>query len=221
MERRKFTIGLGALVTGSAAAMGTGAFSSVEANRSVNIAVEEDSNAFLSLEVLDGDRASEDSSGISLDFEEGHGGSSGLNPNSGTSFRGVLEITNQGTNDVVIGADVSSIVDLGGIDNASVYYAPLDSAGELASPNPQSGNPDNEDNIAFGGSYNGYPIDFSTFRPLVESNPQSSTTVDNATLSPGEGGELSFRFDTGDFDDTEDFSDVEITFAAVVPERTN
>ncbi|MES3160593.1 MAG: hypothetical protein PPP55_03370, partial [Halorubrum sp.] len=50
MERRKFTIGLGALATGSAAAIGTGAFSAAfVGDRDANITVSGDADALLAL----------------------------------------------------------------------------------------------------------------------------------------------------------------------------
>lgn len=48
-KRRKFLAGIGALVSGSAAAVGTGALSSVEAERTVDVAVTTDDNALLGL----------------------------------------------------------------------------------------------------------------------------------------------------------------------------
>jgi len=48
-NRRKFIAGLGALATGSAAAVGTGAFTSVSAERSVTIDTADDAYAFLRL----------------------------------------------------------------------------------------------------------------------------------------------------------------------------
>ncbi|MFY4815766.1 hypothetical protein [Halorubrum distributum] len=49
MDRRKFVVGLGALASGAAAAMGTGAFTSVTANRDAEIDLEDDANAYLAL----------------------------------------------------------------------------------------------------------------------------------------------------------------------------
>lgn len=54
MERRKFVVGLGALASGSAAAMGTGAFTSVEADRGINVDTASDANAFLGLQQVSG-----------------------------------------------------------------------------------------------------------------------------------------------------------------------
>ncbi len=49
MNRRNVLLGLGTVVTGGGAALGTGAFSSVEAQRSVSISVAEDSGALVGL----------------------------------------------------------------------------------------------------------------------------------------------------------------------------
>ena len=56
MERRKFIIGAGALATGSAAAVGTGAFSAAEADRAVEVDVVNDEAGLLGIEAgLDSD----------------------------------------------------------------------------------------------------------------------------------------------------------------------
>jgi hypothetical protein len=49
MKRRKFLVGMGSLAAGGGAAMGTGAFTSVSANRSVTVQVASDRNAYLAL----------------------------------------------------------------------------------------------------------------------------------------------------------------------------
>ena len=105
MERRKFVIGAGALATGSAAALGTGAFSSVEADRDFTVKVAEDANAYLGLEPGSGPTANEivDDGGdiVELDFGDlGHG--DGINKRATTVFEDVLRVTNQGTNKVYL-----------------------------------------------------------------------------------------------------------------------
>ena len=49
MKRRTAILGLGGLVASAGAAMGTSAFTSVEANRVLEVAVENDENAYISL----------------------------------------------------------------------------------------------------------------------------------------------------------------------------
>ena len=55
MKRRNFVLGLGTIATGSVAAVGSGAFTSVEAERDITVEVAEDSDAFLALEDGDSD----------------------------------------------------------------------------------------------------------------------------------------------------------------------
>ena len=107
MERRKFVIGAGALATGSAAALGTGAFSSVEADRDVTVEVAGDAEAYLGLEAGSGPTAEEivDESGdiVELDFSGlGDEGGDGINKRATTVFEDVLKVTNQGTNSVYL-----------------------------------------------------------------------------------------------------------------------
>lgn len=49
MQRRNFILGLGATATGAAGVVGSGAFSSVEADREITVDVERDAEAFLTL----------------------------------------------------------------------------------------------------------------------------------------------------------------------------
>ena len=106
MERRKFTIGLGALATGSAAALGTGAFSSVEAERSVEIDVEGDAEAYLRLtgdeEFIDDDTPQDSelefAFGVNEETEEG---GQGFNDDAVTVVEDIVTIENQGTEDTV------------------------------------------------------------------------------------------------------------------------
>lgn len=70
MDRRSFVIGLGALSAGSAAAVGTGAFSSVFAVRDISVEVADDSEAYLTLQ-SESEYAEESAEGVlELDFSE-------------------------------------------------------------------------------------------------------------------------------------------------------
>ncbi|QWC18720.1 hypothetical protein [Halorubrum sp. 2020YC2] len=112
MERRKFVVGLGALASGSAAAMGTGAFTSVTANRQVDVKVAEDANAYLGLQNsgdandpyfdASGDEYSVDFNSIPDDTTNGTAGGSGVNPNADTIAESVFQIVNQGTQEVTV-----------------------------------------------------------------------------------------------------------------------
>jgi hypothetical protein len=97
MDRRKFLIGLGSLAATGAAAMGTSAFTSVSAQRSVSVTLADDSNAFLGLEA----------------------GDSGLVTNAG----GTLELNIDGTNASGSGANMNAVTTIGDPDNPEDEYA--------------------------------------------------------------------------------------------------
>jgi TFIIF-interacting CTD phosphatase-like protein len=164
-NRRKFIAGLGALATGSAAAMGTGAFTSVEASRTLSIDTAGDANAFLSIS------KATDSSGnvypnakeyvhgnprsgqVSLDFSQAddtsESSASGINKNAKTVFDNLLDITNNGTqevnlsiessliasNDGVLGIYAENKLGDGGADNNSFQYNDTDGDDDPDTPN--------------------------------------------------------------------------------------
>jgi hypothetical protein len=102
MRRRKYLIGMGSLAAGGAAAVGTGAFTSVSAERTVSVAVAGDSNAYLSLQPTD-ERASLNNGELELAFDESNAGALGLNPNSRSAFTDLFKIQNQGDNPAYVG----------------------------------------------------------------------------------------------------------------------
>jgi len=81
MERRKFIIGAGALATGSSAAMGTGALSSMSAERSATIDVVSDDSALIQLDPGASERVQLHNDELSISFANG-GSGSGINVNS-------------------------------------------------------------------------------------------------------------------------------------------
>jgi hypothetical protein len=110
-NRRKFLAGLGALASGSAAAVGTGAFTSVQAQRAVDVSVATDANSYLSLQAT-GDRATTDSNNqLKIDLASSNNGSQGLNPDARSAFTDIFTIKNQGDNDVLIavGTEADSV----------------------------------------------------------------------------------------------------------------
>ena len=96
MERRKFIIGAGALASGSAAAVGTGAFSSVDADRSITIEQADEANAFVGLDPLDNEYVdyggNNDTLVVNIDDNE-HG--EGVNTEANFVFDSLFKITNQ------------------------------------------------------------------------------------------------------------------------------
>ncbi|MBP1923499.1 hypothetical protein J2751_002541 [Halorubrum alkaliphilum] len=83
MERRKFIIGAGALASGSAAAVGTGAFSAMDADRDVNVDVVSDDVGLVALQASDNhDFVNQDNEGnLEIDVPTDEG-AEGLNNNA-------------------------------------------------------------------------------------------------------------------------------------------
>ena len=106
MERRKFVVGLGALASGSAAAMGTGAFTSVQAERGITVDTAGDASAYVGIAPDDGPNgqyASTSDGIVSLDFTSNdETNSTGLNDKAKVNIEDVLQITNNGTQDVYV-----------------------------------------------------------------------------------------------------------------------
>jgi hypothetical protein len=116
MERRKFIAGLGSLTAAGAAGISTGAFSSMEASRDVEINVTGDGSGYLQL------RGTAQSNGrfvettedgeMYLDFGDSGNSGSGVNVNSTTEFEKVITTRNRGTEDVWLYVED----DLGSVD---------------------------------------------------------------------------------------------------------
>ena len=108
MQRRKFVIGMGALATGTAAAVGSGAFSSMSSGeREVDVNVAADSSSFLQIypsEGPNGAYAVENPGTLSLNFNEDAdtfmGNGKGVNPGSVYEFDNVFKINNVATQEV-------------------------------------------------------------------------------------------------------------------------
>ena len=103
MDRRKLLVSIGALGAGGAAAFGTEAFTSIEAERNVDVSVAGDSSAYLAFEALDSSNGndyvtteSDDTLSITLDGD-GSAGGSGVNQDAITQIEDLFKIVNQGT----------------------------------------------------------------------------------------------------------------------------
>jgi len=108
LSRRNVLVALGAVVGGGGALVGTGAFTTVSAERSVEVSTAGDASAFLSLQG-DGEYV-EDNSGNdgTLTINLGGPGSSGFNQNAITTLDGVVTITNNAQDDSDAAVGVST-----------------------------------------------------------------------------------------------------------------
>ena len=105
---------MGAMASGGAAALGTGAFSRVESERSVTIQAAEDADAYLGLDEGDTNWADNyvelDSNGhLEVDIAESGNDGDGVNSNSDTFFDEIIQVTNQGKEEAEICFDLGGL----------------------------------------------------------------------------------------------------------------
>jgi len=109
-NRRSVLIGLGGLVATGGAVLGTGAFTTVTAERTVNVQTAGDASAFLGLEPATRNGSPEnpyvtqtgETVEITLENPDGDNdaNATGVNANAETVFRNLVTVTNNGTQDV-------------------------------------------------------------------------------------------------------------------------
>ena len=96
MTRRNALIGMGTIAAGTGAIFGSGAFTTVEAERSATVTLADDDEALLALSGNNEEYIDEDADGlIEFTFEN-------LNRGGTTTFEDILNIENNGTNPVDI-----------------------------------------------------------------------------------------------------------------------
>lgn len=100
--------GLGSLAAGGAAVMGSGAFASVEATRSVGANVSGDGSAYLGLEETS-PYAEVQGKQLKLDFSENDDNGTGVNVDAVSTFDGVFRMTNNGPNNLDITIDKTEL----------------------------------------------------------------------------------------------------------------
>lgn len=98
---------MGALASGTAAVVGSGAFSAVSAERSVTAQVRSDTYAYLGISG-DPDYTQETNGTLEINFD-GNGEGTGLNGNATTEFTDLLEVSNQGTEDVLVWVNLNDL----------------------------------------------------------------------------------------------------------------
>ena len=112
MKRRSFLLGAGSAAAGGSALIGTGAFSRIDAQRSVTVQVAEDPNAYLGMNDCIGDDGNptpnssfadlDDLGHLRVDMGESGNGGSGVNSESISWFDNVFQLCNQGKEDVCL-----------------------------------------------------------------------------------------------------------------------
>ena len=210
MNRRKFIAGFGSLAAVVAGAVGTNAFTSVKANRTVNVEVAGDDKAFLALQKAEGvnsdpgvnsDAYVNDVSGeVSFDFSSNNGTAdlgNGFNKNAVVEIEDLLEVKNQGTQSVHLSIDLADL-DISDSSGNNAYVGLAVVANENAS------GVENE-NIAF---------DSDTSGSNVGGDVPDPTDDGPYELGTGESVHLDLTVDTRDFEDTGVSTSGTVTFIA-------
>lgn len=104
MERRKFLFGIGTVAAGGAAAMGTGAFSAVEADRSLNVETAGDQGAYLGIDASVSEYATQTDGTVQITVDQ-------LNDDAVTEITDVLTVSNSGDQNVHFWLDLSDVDD--------------------------------------------------------------------------------------------------------------
>lgn len=101
-NRRSLIVGLGGLAAGGGLVLGTGAFSTVEAQRTVSVETAGDADAFLALESAreDGEYVTEEDGVIGINLIGNDQGAAGLTRQAITTFRNLVTVTNQGSQSI-------------------------------------------------------------------------------------------------------------------------
>jgi len=141
MNRRKIIFGAASIIAGGTAAIGTSAFSSVSANRTVTINTVDDADALLRLDPDDDDYpnsayATESEGVIEIDLTDDGSGfdGEGVSPFATTTIEEVFAIENQGTQKVQVSVE-SADLDGSDFENEVDFFA---------TPDPNDDDPDFE-----------------------------------------------------------------------------
>jgi hypothetical protein len=116
MNRRQLIAAMGTIGAGGAVVTGTGAFTSVEADRDVAVEVADDANAFLALEAIGPNAPYTDTSNgqLGIDLTSSNAtvaGGQGVNTDAVTVFKELFEVRNQGTQEVEVEITPLTFVD--------------------------------------------------------------------------------------------------------------
>lgn len=201
-NRRSVLVGLGALTVGGGAVFGTGAFSSIEADRSVTVNIDGDSAGLLALNP-DGDGANSDvvqlvNGLLEINFDAAASGSQGVNLDASTLVGAITDGTSVDTNALTITNNGSNTVELSFGINFDGAHSGLTGG--------------NESNVLklwtdTSGASAGSSINSGDFGNLVASN---------LTLASGDTANIALEIDTIGLDET----DVDTTAPLFEPSAT-
>lgn len=130
MNRRQVLASIGALGGGSAIVTGTGAFTSVEANRDLSVQVADDSSALLRMAAAgegNDEYVTTDGGELGIDITSSNptdAGGQGVNADATTVIADLFEIQNQGTQEIAVEVTPLSFVDSSNTNSLIVLVVP-------------------------------------------------------------------------------------------------
>lgn len=130
MNRRQILASIGALGGGSAIVTGTGAFTSVEANRDLSVQVADDSSALLRMAAAgegNDEYITTNGGELGIDLTSDNPtneGGEGVNADATTVIADLFEIQNQGTQEIDVEVTPLSFIDADGSDTLLVLVVP-------------------------------------------------------------------------------------------------
>ena len=126
MQRRNFLVGVGGAAIGGSALLGSGAFTRVESQRNVTIAVAADPDAYLGMSVIEDSLNStnyvdlDEKGHLFIDIGENPNGGLGVNSDSFTYFDDLFRLCNNGKAD----AQISYQLPEAGFDESGNWESP-------------------------------------------------------------------------------------------------
>jgi hypothetical protein len=206
-SRRSVLVGLGGLVAGGGTLIGTGAFTTVEAQRTVNVQTAGDASAFLGIEAAtrnddtgstpgnetqtpanENEYVVQNGDTVQINLDGNSEAASGLNQNAKTTFRNLVKLTNNGTQNVqTLNLDIAA--DSGSLSSGVMKFTVYDGSTRITVDDNSDilGNSGNDGNGSTTSSLGpGETINFGMIIDLLGGNdlPESSgSEVTNYTLT--------------------------------------
>ncbi|MCY4731416.1 hypothetical protein KY092_12725 [Natronomonas gomsonensis] len=221
MERRKFLIGAGSAAVGASALVGSGAFTSVSAERTVSVNVADDNNAYLALDPTTGKNSvfadKSDSGEVSVTLDNSGEGGQGINQDAKTKVHELFEVKNQGTEGAIVYVPPTSVT-IGGTQVLSGINGTIqtnDYIDPQATNRPYgsfSNNNQIEDEVSLTAIFGEYYDGDST--SWEEAATSIYGSLNNFKLLPGDSFSFGLVVDESADDTDASFGDVKLTLAA-------
>ncbi len=218
---------MGSLAAGGAAAMGTGAFTSVQATRTVNVSTAGDTGAYLQMDPSVGENSSY--AGWDSDGDEVVVTLDSVNKDAKSDFLNLFQVKNQGTQDVVVyvhpdpgkGVSPESVTAEGLPSESREFPSPGSGVGDVYIDPQATGMPNEPDTFSLTGVYgSGMPYKILNHRTDADpsngapnsGNQHPGTALSDRVLGTGES--FTFGLNVQHAEPAEFPEDISVTLSA-------